>query len=96
MLSYSNYSKVNYFTDTLPKSQTVPCNKSDTYVYVRRRLGQQMVTKLGERFGPYLYRNTRTQVIIASWEKPNKSVDGLYSWCDIGMNADALIYYKNT
>jgi hypothetical protein len=52
-----------------------------------------MITANGEKFGPYLYRNTRNNVLIASWEKPTNKE--LYSSCDIGMNADALIYYKN-
>ncbi len=114
MLSYSSYSAVRYITDALPKSQMAPCIKTDTYVYVRSRLGKQTVTASGHTYGPYLtpgihlypteydrspndlYRNTRTNVLIASWEKPDKLVDSLYSWCDIGMNADALTYYKNT
>jgi hypothetical protein len=96
MLSYSSYSAVRYNTDALPKSQMAPCIKTDTYVYVRSRLGKQTVTASGHTYGPYLYRNTRTNVLIASGEKPDKLVDSLYSWCDIGMNADALTYYKNT
>ena len=95
MFSYSNFPTINYFTDVLPKSQLEPSNKTDAYVYVRRRFGQQMVTASGERFGPYLYRNTRSQVLFASWDMPTKSADGLYSAGDIGLNADALVYYKN-
>lgn len=96
MFSYSNFPAINYFTDALPKNQTEPSSKTDAYVYERRRLGQQIVTASGERFGPYLYRNTRSRVLFASWNKPTKPEDGLYSACDIGLNADALVYYKNT
>ncbi len=93
-LSYSNFENINYFTDTLPTNQTYPSEKTDTYKFERMRLGKQMVTLTGEKFGPYLYRNNRTGVLIASWDIPqaNKTV---YMPSDIGMYSDALIYYKN-
>lgn len=82
-ISYQNY----------PESQRLPCKSSDMYRFVRERLGGNIVTSSGTQYGRYLYRNTRNNVLMASWEKPcNKQ---LYSSCDIGMNADALQYYKN-
>jgi hypothetical protein len=93
MLSYSNYSKQIHLRDEIPASQRLQCQQGDTYQFVRKRLGSAIVTSSGEKFGPYLYRNTRNNVLIASWEKPTNIE--LYSSCDIGMNADALIYYKN-
>jgi hypothetical protein len=93
MLSCSNYSKQIHFSGELPASQRLQCQQDDTYRFVRKRLGSAIITSSGEQFGPYLYRNTRNNVIIASWEKPNNSE--FYSSYDIGMNADALIYYKN-
>lgn len=95
MLSYSNFPTINYFTDALPSSQMKPCKTTDSYVYERSRLGKQRVSASGEQYGPYLYRNTSSGVLIASWNKPDKPNGHKYSACDIGMNADALIYYKN-
>lgn len=93
-LSYSNFPTINYFTDNLPSSQSLKCEINDTYSFYRKRLGNQMVTASGEKFGPYLYRNNRNKVLISSWDMP--TIDKtIYSSCDIGMNADALIYYKN-
>jgi len=94
MLSYSNFSTINYLTDPIPDSQRHPCERTDTYVFERKRLGNQMVTSSGERFGPFLYRNCRNKVLISSWDKP---IDGktTYTPSDIGMYSDALIYYKN-
>ena len=92
MLSYSSFQKeipvFNY-----PSTQTLPCEKTDMYKYVRNRLGNQIVTSTGSKFGPYLYRNIRNNVLIASWNKPTNNE--LYTSFDIGMYADALIYYKN-
>jgi hypothetical protein len=93
MLSYSNYSKQKQFGGKFPTTQLVNCIPNDSYRFVRKRLGSAMVTLHGEKFGPYLYRNVRNNVLIASWEKPTSSE--FYSSYDIGMNADALIYYKN-
>jgi hypothetical protein len=93
MLSFSQYPKQIYINyDNYPASQRLQCQSSDTYKYVRQRLGHQIVTSNGDKFGPYLYRNTRNNVLIASWDKPtNKST---YTVSDIGMG-DYLIYYKN-
>lgn len=93
MLSYSNFPK-NIAAKNYPASQCIPCQSSDMYTFVRERLGNQIVTSNGEKFGPYLYRNTCNNVLIASWEKPNNN-NQLYTSYDIGMNTDALIYYKN-
>lgn len=94
MLSYSEFPKqiIINFKD-YSSSQHLSCQNGDVYKYVRNRLGNQFVTSNGQKFGPYLYRNMRNNVLIASWEKPsNKEV---YTSYNIGMNADALIYYKN-
>jgi len=48
MLSYSNFSTINYLTDPIPDSQRHPCERTDTYVFERKRLGNQMVTSSGE------------------------------------------------
>ena len=93
MLSYSNYSKQIHFSSELPSSQRLRCQQDDIYRFVRKRLGRAVVSSNGEKFGPYLYRNTRNNVLIASWEQPSNNE--LYSSYDIGMNTDALIYYKN-
>ena len=93
MFSYSNFPTIHYFTDPLPSSQTKHSDATDSYIYERRRLGKQMVTASGEQYGPYLYRNTRSRVLIASWNQPTNKQ--LYSASDIGLYSDALIYYKN-
>lgn len=92
MLSYSNFPK-NIAAKNYPASQCIQCQSSDIYIYVRERLGNQIVTYNGEKFGPHLYRNVHNNVLISSWEKPNNNL--LYTSYDIGMNTDALIYYKN-
>ncbi len=93
MLSFSQYPKqiqVDY--NDYPASQRLKCELNDKYKYVRQRLGHQIVTSRGEKFGPYLYRNMRNNVLMASWDKPtNKDV---YTLSEIGMG-DNLIYYKN-
>jgi hypothetical protein len=79
-----------------PSSQLKENRLDDRYVFYRQRLGNKIVSQNGTKFGPFLYRNTRNQVLVASYERPtslNKSF--LYSGCDIGLNADALTYYKN-
>ncbi len=93
-LSYSNFDKIIYFKGNLPNSQILRCEISDTYAFYRTRLGKQIVSQSGEKYGPYLYRNNRNGVLVSSWDKPqiNKIT---YSSTDIGMNTDALIYYKN-
>jgi hypothetical protein len=80
-------------SSNFPVSQRIPCQNSDMYSFVRERLGKQIVTSAGDKFGPYLYRNIRNNVLISSWEKPNNNQ--LYTSYDIGMNTDALVYYKN-
>lgn len=91
MLSYSKFPIV---TNSFPESQLHPCHKTDSYVFVRRRLGKQIVTSHGEKFGPFLYRNCRNGVLISSWDEP-KNGKTIYEPSDIGMYSDALIYYKN-
>ncbi len=76
-----------------PESQKLKCENSDNYLFYRERLGNNIVTKSNHPFGPYLYRNIRNNVLIASFDKP--SGEGIYSSSDIGMFSDALIYYKN-
>lgn len=63
------------------------------FKFERVRLGTKTVTPYGEKYGPYLYRNIETNKLIASWDKPNGV---LHKGEDIGYNADALFYYKNT
>ncbi len=93
-LLYSTFNKIINFNGKLPYSQTFRCEMNDTYSFYRTRLGNQIVSQYGEKYGPYLYRNNRNGVLISSWDMPqaNKTI---YSSTDIGMNADALIYYKN-
>lgn len=86
MLSYSK----QILATEIP---SISCQSNDMYKFVRVRLGKQTITKFGEKYGPYLYRNTRNNVLISSWDSPTNKE--LYTSSDIGMNADALIYYKN-
>lgn len=72
-------------------------NVNSIYKFERMRLGKKdSVSTSGviTKYGPYLYRNIDTGILISSWEKPDKNKTQ-YSYYDIGMNADALIYYKN-
>lgn len=94
MLSYSNFPIIKYASDTLPYGQQHSCERTDIYVFERMRLGKQMVTSTGEKFGPFLYRNCRNNVLISSWDKP---IDGksTYTSSDVGIYSDARIYYKN-
>ncbi len=94
MLSYSQYPKQIYFDkNSYPNNQLLSCDGDDMYTYVRERQGNKIVSSNGEKFGPYLYRNNRNGVLIASWDKPSNKK--LYNSSDIGMNVDALRYYKN-
>ena len=78
-----------------PPSQRIPCHKDDQYRFERRRLGDRIVPNQSDgRYGAYLYRNTRTGVLISSWEEPTGG-QSLYSASDIGIYSDAVIYYKN-
>lgn len=93
MSSFSQYPKQIYINyNNYPASQHLKCELNDTYKYVRQRLGHQIVTINGEKYGPYLYRNMRNNVLVASWDKPTNKV--FYTLSDIGMG-DFLIYYKN-
>lgn len=64
------------------------------YKFKRIRLGNKTTTQNGNIYGSYLYRNTLDNTLIASWDKPNKELNYLYKGEDIGLNTDALIYYK--
>jgi hypothetical protein len=46
----------------------------NVFVFERMRLGNKTITKSGERYGQYLYRNTKNGELISSWEKPIKNV----------------------
>ena len=73
-------------------------NKTLNHIFKfhRIRLGNNNTTTLnGEKFGPYLYRDTIDNTLLASWDKPTKELNYLYNGGDIGYNTDALIYYKN-
>jgi hypothetical protein len=79
-----------------PSSQLKENKLNDTFVFYRQRQGNKIVSQNGTKFGPFLYRNTRNQVLVASYERPKSSnFTTLYTGCDIGLNADALTYYKN-
>ncbi len=107
MLSYSTYTQ-NIKAPNTSNSQQSPCHVDDLYKYERQRLGHLIVSQSGEKYGPYLYRNLRNNVLVASWDKPSESRKAVsvgslgtfenretYSSSDIGLNADALVYYKN-
>lgn len=64
------------------------------YKFERIRLGKK-TTQNGEKYGPYLYRDTINNMLISSWDKPSKDLNYLYRGADIGYNTDARIYYKN-
>lgn len=66
------------------------------FKFERTRLGNKnKTTTYGEKYGPYLYRDTIDNTLLASWDKPTKSLNSLYTGEDVGYNTDALIYYKN-
>ncbi len=89
---YRNLKQIGW--NEYPDSQKLKCENLDKYIFVRERLGNNIVTKSNHPFGTYLYRNIRNDVLIASFEKPS-SGEEIYSASDIGMFSDALIYYKN-
>lgn len=92
MLLFSSFHKEIHFKD-YPDSQKLKCEKTDNYIFVRTRKGNNIITSYGQPFGKYLYRNCRNKVLISSWEKPtNKNI---YTSEDIAMDSDAIIYYKN-
>ncbi len=93
MLSFSNFPKQVKYQD-YPDSQKLNCEPGDQYIFIRIRMGNNIISSAGERFGHYLYRNCRNNVLIASHEKPvaNKQ---FYTEGDIGI-CDALQYYKNS
>ena len=66
------------------------------YRFERKRLGNKTLTSSYGKYGSYLYRDTITNHLIASWEKPTNDPSTMYSGYDIGTNTDALEYYKNT
>ena len=66
------------------------------YKFERMRLGKIIVAKNGHPYGKYLYRNIYSNELIASFDKPNKDANYIYTGEDIGINTDALTYYKNT
>ncbi len=66
---------------------------TNIFKFERRRLGNKKSNN-GVKYGPYLYRNTITNELIASWDAP-KNDFYLHKGEDIGFNTDALIYYKN-
>lgn len=71
-------------------------NSQHIYQFHRVRLGNKTTTPSGENYGPYLYRDTTDNTLLASWDKPTKKINYLYKGEDIGSNTDALPYYKNT
>ena len=66
------------------------------FKFHRIRLGNKTTTLNGEKYGPYLYKDTVDNTLIASWVKPTQKLNYLYQGEDIGYNIDALMYYKNT
>lgn len=96
MSNYSSYPKMVKYVD-YPKSQCIKhMTPKDTLIYKfeRKRLGGNTITETGDKFGVYLYRNTVTNVLVSSWEKPSRQKP-LYTGYDIGIHTDALEYYKN-
>ena len=67
----------------------------NVFKFERKRLGNKTLSPHYEKYGPYLYRNTINNILIASWEKPEKELHCLYTGEEIGYNIDALKYYKN-
>lgn len=65
------------------------------FKFERIRLGNKTTTPYGEKYGPYLYRDTTNNTLLASWDKPTKEVNYLYKGEEVGYNTDALRYYKN-
>ena len=70
------------------------------YVFERMRLGHKTTTPYGEKYGKYLYRNTLTNELIASWDSPyihrtKQLKKDFFKGEDIGYNTDALVYYKS-
>ena len=65
------------------------------FKFYRIRQGNKTRTINGGKYGPYLYRDTIDNTLIASWDKPTKELSYLYKGQDIGYNTDALLYYKN-
>ncbi len=94
MLSSSNFPKEVNYCD-YPDSQKHNCEDGDQYIFIRKRKGHNIITDAGGRFGNYLYRNCRNNVLYASYDKPsiNKPI---YTGGDIGIYSDALQYYKNS
>ena len=66
------------------------------FKFERVRLGNKTTTQFGTQYGPYLYRDLVDNTLLASWDKPSKGTQYLYTGSDVGYNTDALAYYKNT
>ncbi len=70
--------------------------ESDQYVFHRFNDNfDNFITSYGHPFGPFLYKNQRTGLIMSSFEAPNNN-KYVYSFYDIGCNTDALAFYLNT
>ena len=68
---------------------------SKIYRFVRERRGNRQLSLFGQPFGPYLYRNLLNNQLFACWTMPNKDIRVLYTGEYIGINVNALKYYKN-
>jgi hypothetical protein len=92
-MSFASFPKEINFAN-YPDSQKLNVEAGDQYIFIRTRKGHNIISSSGERFGNYLYRNCRNNVLIASHCKPiaNKQ---FHTEGDIGI-CDALLYYKNS
>jgi hypothetical protein len=109
MTSYAPFKNtVNTLDNQKSKSFLDNLSEKDKYMYLvtkpiykfeRLKLGNRLAPNYTE-YGKYLYRNTITNQLIASYESPftenNILKKDLFNGEDIGYNTDALIYYKNT
>ena len=67
-------------------------NKTTQHIFKfeRIRLGNKTTTPTGNNYGPYLYRDTIDNTLLASWDKPVREINYMYKGGDIGYNTDAF------
>lgn len=63
------------------------------FEFKRELLKKEILNDRGIRYGPYLYKNIKTNEFISSHDKPQSHIS-LYKGEDIGYNTDALIYIE--
>jgi hypothetical protein len=69
--------------------------KQNIYKFERNRFGGRKFSQYGSEYGNYLYRNIYTNELISSWNPPKNEINSMYNEVDIGLNTNALTYYKN-